>query len=112
MSSSDEKLTGTNFRKLSRSNWAEFKIVFTGYLQSEGLWGYVDGTAVRPLDLPSDASYDQRVRHQKEEKDYLDGKTKALGKMKMACSASELIHLKDCKTPKEAWDKWVATYVD
>lgn len=90
---SDTQLSGMNFDKLGCDNYHSWKFSMKMYLVGKDLWEIVDGTETQPA------------------ADEDDGRSKFKKRSNLALAAIGLgvrpnlqIYVRNCKTPKEAWE--------
>lgn len=85
--------------KLDESNYEVWKIQMRSVLIHGSLWDFVSGKAVKPekKDAENYAAYVAKDE-------------KALASILLSVKSNQLLHVKSCKTSKEAWDKLIAVY--
>jgi hypothetical protein len=88
--------TAYTIEKLDGSNFHAWKFKMRMVLEDKDLWDIVDGSEERPA---GDAGklWDKRAR-------------KALATIALSLKDSELVHVRQCKDPKEAWMKLSEVY--
>ena len=83
-----------DFQKLGRSNYNEWKRQMKWLLLGEDLWGYVDGSEVKP----GDGAADDGVRK------WRKGNQKALYFIGTSIESELQVHIDNIENAKEAWD--------
>jgi transposase InsO family protein len=84
-----------NIEKLNENNYELWKVQMKSVLIFNDLWGYVDGTEVKP---EADAQ------------DWTKKDSKALALINLSISHSQLNHVKKAATSKQAWDGLKAVF--
>lgn len=78
--------------KLDEKNYGGWKIHMKSILIHSGSWGYVSGTIAKP-------------EAEDGLNEWLKGDEKCLATITLSVTISQLMHIKDCNTSKEAWEK-------
>lgn len=89
------------FDKLNKDNYDTWRLQMKSMLVKDGLWDYVNGTECLPEETPTNAL--QIVKWTKNDE-------KALADIMLSVSASEILHIKNVKTSREAWLKFESIY--
>jgi hypothetical protein len=84
-----------NIEKLNENNYELWKVQMKSVLIFNDMWGYVDGTEVKP---EADAQ------------DWTKKDSKALALINLSISHSQLNHVKKTATSKQAWDGLKAVF--
>ena len=88
-------------KKLNNQNYNSWSICMMSYMQGQDLWEVVNGTEVRPLEA-EDANGTLRKWKIKA--------GKAMFVLKTTIEEEMLEHIRDAKTPKEAWDTFAKLF--
>ncbi|XP_077253021.1 uncharacterized protein LOC143892353 [Tasmannia lanceolata] len=88
--------------KLNNSNYDYWKSCLESYLQGQDLWEVVSGTYVNPPTNASDAQDALRKWKIKA--------GKAMFVLKATIQKDMIDHIREAKTPKEAWDSFVTLF--
>ena len=88
-------------KKLNNQNYNSWSTCMMSYMQGQDLWEVVNGTEVRPLEA-EDANGTLRKWKIKA--------GKAMFVLKTTIEEEMLEHIRDAKTPKEAWDTFAKLF--
>ena len=88
-------------KKLNNQNYNSWSTCMMSYMQGQDLWEIVNGTEVRPLEA-EDANGTLRKWKIKA--------GKAMFVLKITIEEEMLEHIRDAKTPKEAWDTFAKLF--
>lgn len=89
------------FDKLDKNNYDTWRLQMKSMLIKDGLWEYVNGTECLPEETPTNSTQIAKWTRNDE---------KALADIILSVSASELLHIKNVKTSREAWLKFESIY--
>ena len=88
-------------KKLNNQNYNSWSTCMMSYMQGQDLWEVVNGTEVRPLEA-EDANGTLRKWKIKA--------GKAMFVLKTTIEEEMMEHIRDAKTPKEAWDTFAKLF--
>lgn len=98
-----EKDVSTIDKFIEPSQWMIWKFQVRVNLMAAELVGYIDGSTERPTDATE-------TNHQQNLADWKKNDAKAQKLMVNSCGSKVLIHLCNCSTAKEMWDKLHSVY--
>src|SRR5215472_4376308 len=101
---SDNQPSQQSIAKLDETNYTSWKFKMRMVLELQDLWNVVDGSGEIPAQPVDDEGEDGSVIKM-EIREYERRARKAYLLIAMALSDQQLVHIRTCKTGKEAWEK-------